>query len=114
MASPMARWSPLASSTHRRRREHDGACRQGGDSDPAHDVKLPPELQALKQAAEQRLAEWQASGRGLGASSLADVVVFCSSGLGDAGRHDIEIELFVTGGNEEGLRTILNLDTARF
>jgi len=63
-------------------------------SDPAHDVKLPPELQALKQAAEQRLAEWQASGRGLGASSLADAVVFCSSGLGDAGRHDIEIELF--------------------
>jgi choline dehydrogenase-like flavoprotein len=60
------------------------------------------------------LAEWRASGRGLGASSLADAVVFCSSGFGDAVRHDIEIELLVTAGNEEFLRTILNLDTARF
>jgi choline dehydrogenase len=68
----------------------------------------------LKQAAEQRLAEWQASGRGLGASSLADAAVFCSSGFGDAGRHDIEIIFFLTGGNEEFLQTILNLDTARF
>jgi choline dehydrogenase len=68
----------------------------------------------LKQAAEQRLAEWQAGGRGLGASSLADAAVFCSSGLGDAGRHDIEIIFFLTGGNEEFLRTIINLDTTRF
>jgi choline dehydrogenase len=68
----------------------------------------------LKQAAEQRLAEWQASGRGLGASSLADAAVFCSSGFGDAGRHDIEIIFFLTGGNEEFLRAILNLDTTRF
>jgi choline dehydrogenase-like flavoprotein len=83
-------------------------------ADPAQDTNLPPELRALKQAAEQRLAEWQASGRGLGASSLADALVFCSSGFGDPGRHDIEIELLVTGLNEESLRTILNLDTARF
>jgi choline dehydrogenase len=83
-------------------------------SDPADDVKLPPDLQALKQEAERRLAEWRASGRGLGASSLADAVVFCSSGFGDAARHDIEIELLVTAGNEEFLRTILNLETARF
>lgn len=83
-------------------------------ADPAQDANLPPELRALKQAAEQRLAEWQASGRGLGASSLADAVVFCSSGFGNAGRHDIEIELLVTGFNEESLRTILNIDTARF
>lgn len=83
-------------------------------ADPAEDANLAPELLALKEAAEQRLAEWQASGRGLGASSLADAAVFCSSGLGDAGRHDIEIIFFLTGGNEEFLRTILNLDTARF
>jgi choline dehydrogenase-like flavoprotein len=83
-------------------------------TDPAEDANLPPELLDLKQAAEQRLAEWQASGRGLGASSLADAAVFCSSGFGDAGRHDIEIIFFLTGGNEEFLRTILNLDTARF
>jgi choline dehydrogenase len=83
-------------------------------ADPAEDGKLSPELLALKQAAEQRLAEWQAGGRGLGASSLADAAVFCSSGLGDAGRHDIEIIFFLTGGNEEFLRTIINLDTTRF
>lgn len=83
-------------------------------ADPAEDANLPPELLALKQTAEQRLAEWQASGRGLGASSLADAAVFCSSGLGDGGRHDIEIILFLTGGNEDFLRTMLNIDTRRF
>lgn len=83
-------------------------------ADPAEDVNLSPELLALKQAAEQRLAEWQASGRGLGASSLADAAVFCSSGLGDAGRHDVEIIFFVTGTNEDFLRMILNIDTALF
>ena len=83
-------------------------------ADPAEDADLPPELLALKQAAETRLAEWQASGRGLGASSLADAAVFCSSGLGDAGRHDIEIIFFLTCGNEEFLRTIFNIDTSRF
>jgi choline dehydrogenase-like flavoprotein len=83
-------------------------------ADPAEDTHLSPELLALKEAAEQRFAEWQASGRGLGASSLADAAVFCSSGLGDAGRHDIEIIFFLTGGNEGFLRTILNIDTARF
>ena len=61
-----------------------------------------------------RVAEWQATGRGLGASSLADAVVFCSSGLGDLDRHDTEIICFLTGGNEDFLRTIINIDTARF
>jgi choline dehydrogenase-like flavoprotein len=83
-------------------------------ADRAEDVNLPPELLALKQGAEQRFAEWQASGRGLGASSLTDAVVFCSSGLGDVGRHDIQIIFFLTGGNEDVLQTIFNLDTARF
>jgi len=83
-------------------------------ADPAQDANLQPELLALKGAAEQRLAEWQASGQGLGASSLADAAVFCSSGLGDSGRHDIEIIFFLTGGNEDFLRMILNIDTARF
>jgi choline dehydrogenase-like flavoprotein len=83
-------------------------------ADPGEDASLPPELRALKQAAEQGLAEWQKSGRGLGASPLADAVVFCSSGLGDAGRHDIEIIFMLTAGNEKFLRTIFNLDTARF
>jgi choline dehydrogenase len=83
-------------------------------TDPADDAHLLPELLALKETAEQRLAEWEASGRGLGASSLADAAVFCSSGLGDAGRHDIEIIFFMTGANEEFQRTIMNIDTARF
>jgi len=68
----------------------------------------------LKQEAGCRLAEWQATGRGLGASSLADAVVFCSSGLGDLRRHDTEIICFVTGGNDDFLRTIINIDTSRF
>jgi choline dehydrogenase len=83
-------------------------------ADPAEDANLSPELLALKQAAEQRLAEWQASGHGLGASSLADAAVFCSSGLGDAGRHDVQIIFFLTGTNDDFLRAILNIDTALF
>ena len=83
-------------------------------ADPAEDAKLSPELRELKQEAEKRIADWQATGRGLSASSLADAVVFCSSGLGDLNRHDTEIICFVTGGNEFLLRTILNLDTSRF
>jgi choline dehydrogenase len=83
-------------------------------ADPADDAKLSPELQALKQEAESRLAEWKATGRGLGASSLADAVVFCSSGVGDLHRHDTEIICFLTGGNDDFQRTIMNLDTARF
>src|SRR6516165_7963708 len=82
-------------------------------ADPAADASLSPELQVLKQEAQKRLAEWQATGRGLGASSLADAVV-CSSGLGDLDRHDTEIICFLTGSNEDFLRTIINIDTARF
>ncbi|HEV2337076.1 MAG TPA: GMC family oxidoreductase N-terminal domain-containing protein [Stellaceae bacterium] len=83
-------------------------------ADPADDATLSPELQELKEKAERRFGEWQASGRGLGASSLADAVVFCSSGVGDLQRHDTEIICFVTGGNDDFQRTIMNLDTARF
>src|SRR5262249_57441319 len=82
--------------------------------EPGKDANLWGELLGLKEAAEERVGEWQASGRGLGASSLADAVVFCSSGLGDAGRHDVEIIFFLTGTNEDFLRTIFNIDTALF
>src|SRR5207237_5534487 len=44
--------------------------------DPAEDANLSPELQDLKKKAEEGLSEWQASGRGLGASSLAGAAVF--------------------------------------
>src|SRR5207253_10778461 len=77
-------------------------------------TSLSRKLLALKQEAERRLAEWQATGRGLGTSSLADAVVFCSSGLGDLHSHDTEIICFLTGGNDDFLRTIMNLDTSRF
>jgi choline dehydrogenase len=83
-------------------------------ADPADDAKLSPELQALKAEAERRLAEWQTTGRGLASSSLADAVVFCSTGLGDPHSHDTEIMLFVTGANDELMRVILNIDTARY
>ena len=83
-------------------------------ADPADDVNLSPELQELKKKADERLSEWRATGRGLGASSLADAVVFCSSGLGDLHSHDTEIICFLTGGNDDFLRTIINIDTARF
>ena len=49
-----------------------------------------------------------------GGSSLADAVVFCSSGVGDLDRHDTEIICFLTGGSEDFLRTIINIDTSRF
>jgi choline dehydrogenase-like flavoprotein len=83
-------------------------------ADPAADANLPRELQVLKQESERRFAEWQATGRGLGASSLADAVVFCSSGVGDPDRHDTEIICFVTGGSDDLLRLVLNIDTSRF
>jgi len=83
-------------------------------ADPADDVNLSPELQELKKKADERLSEWRATGRGLGASSLADAVVFCSSGLGDLHSHDTEIICFLTGGNDDFLRTIINIDTSRF
>jgi choline dehydrogenase-like flavoprotein len=83
-------------------------------ADPADDISLSPELQALKQEAERRLVEWQTTGRGLASSSLADAVVFCSTGLGDLHSHDTEIMCFVTGGSDDLLRLILNIDTTRF
>ena len=83
-------------------------------ADPADDANLSPELRALKDEAAMRLTEWQETGRGLAASSLVDAVVFCSTGLGDLHSHDTEIMCFVTGGNDELLRKILNIDTARY
>ena len=82
--------------------------------DPADDARLPPELRALKTEAERRLSEWQTTGRGLAASSLVDAVVFCSTGLGDPHSHDLEIMCFVTGGNDDLLNRILNIDTSRY
>jgi choline dehydrogenase len=83
-------------------------------ADPADDVNLPADLQAMKQEADRRLAEWQTTGQGVIASSLTDGVVFCSSGLGDMHSHDTEIIFFATGGDDSLVRSCLNIDTSRY
>lgn len=81
-------------------------------ADPADDVHLTPEQQALKQEAERRIADYQTNGTGLPASSLYDAVVFCSTGLGDLHSHDTQIACFVTNGDDDLVRVKLNLDTS--
>jgi len=83
-------------------------------ADPADDANLSPDLLALKGEAERRLTEWQTTGRGLAAASLVDAVVFCSTGLGDLHSHDLEIMCFVTAGDDDLQKRILNVDTARY
>jgi choline dehydrogenase len=83
-------------------------------ADPAEDVRLPAELQAMKQEADRRLAEWETTGQGVIASSLTDGVVFCSTGLGDTHSHDTEIIFFAAGGDDRLVRSCLNIDTSRF
>jgi len=83
-------------------------------ADPGEDAELSPELRSLKEEAERRFDEWQTTGRGLASSSLADAVVFCSTGLGDLHSHDMQVMCFVTGGDADLHRQILNVDTARY
>ncbi len=83
-------------------------------TDPAADANLPAELQAMKQEADRRLAEWETTGRGVIGSSLTDACVFCSTGLGDPHSHDMEIIFMATGGDDALIRSVLNIDTARF
>ncbi len=83
-------------------------------ADPADDANLPAGLQQMKEEAERRITEWETTGRGLVSSSLADGVVFFSTGLGDTHSHDAEIIFFPTGGNDDLVRSCLNIDTALF
>jgi choline dehydrogenase len=83
-------------------------------ADPGKDAHLSAELQGLKQEAERRLSEWETTGRGLLASSLADAVAFWSTGLGDTHSHGAQILLFATAGNDDLVRLCLNIDTARY
>ena len=57
-------------------------------ADPVDDEKMPAELQALKQEAERRLAEWATTGCGLVSSSLYEACAWFSTGLGDHHSHD--------------------------
>ena len=75
---------------------------------------LPAELQAMKQEAERRIAEWETTGRGLAASSLVDAVVFCLDRAGRSHSHDAQIICFLTGGNEDLIGKCLNIDTSRY
>jgi choline dehydrogenase-like flavoprotein len=83
-------------------------------ADPQDDAKMPAELQALKQEAERRLAEWETTGRGLVPSSLYDAAAWFSTGLGDHHCHDAQIAFIPCGYNTELWQFCLNVDTARY
>jgi choline dehydrogenase len=83
-------------------------------AEPADDVNLSAELQSMKQEADRRINEWETTGRGLVASSLADAAAFFSTGLGEMHSHDAQLTCFITGGNEDLVGKCLNIDTARF
>ena len=78
------------------------------------DVNLSVELQALKQEAERRLAEWQTTGCGLVSSSPYEVCAWFSTGLGDHHSHDAQIAFIPCGFNQELWQFCLNVDTARY
>lgn len=83
-------------------------------ADPGADAALSSDLAALKAEAERQLADYQATGRGVIASSLYDAVAFFSTGLGDAHSHDAQIGLFATGYNVDLLESLLRIDTKAF
>jgi choline dehydrogenase len=83
-------------------------------ADPRDDAGMPAELQALKQEAERRLAEWASTGRGLPSSSLYDACAWFSTGLGDPHSHDGQLAYFATGANYELWHFCLNVDTALY
>ena len=83
-------------------------------ADPADDADLPAELQALKQEAERRLAEWQTTGHGLVSSSLYDACAWFSTGLGDEHTHDAQIGFFGCGYNAELWRGCFRVDPEEY
>jgi choline dehydrogenase len=83
-------------------------------ADSRDDAALPPELRALKQEAERRLAEWATTGRGLISSSLYESCAWFSTGLGDHHTHDGQIGFFPCGYSADIWRTCLRIDAARY
>jgi choline dehydrogenase len=79
-------------------------------ADPADDSSLPPDLQALKADAEQRVTEWATTGHGLVSSSLYDAAAWFSTGLGDDHTHDAQLAVFVTGYNRDIWQRCLRVD----
>ena len=76
-------------------------------ADPADDANLPAELAGLKQEAERRLAEWETTGQGLDrviAGRRASC--FARPGWAISHSHDTEIICFVTGGDDDLIRSM--------
>jgi choline dehydrogenase len=83
-------------------------------ADPQDDGKMSGDLQALKQEAERRLAEWETTGCGLVCSSLYEACAWFSTGLGDPHSHDAQIAFIPCGYNHHLWHSCLNVDTARY
>jgi choline dehydrogenase-like flavoprotein len=83
-------------------------------ANPEDDEDMPAELQALKQEAERRLAEWQTTGCGLVASSLYEACAWFSTGLGDHHSHDAQIAFIPCGYTRELWHSCLNMDTDQY
>ena len=83
-------------------------------ADPRDDAALPAELQALKQEAERRIAEWAATGRGLVSSSLYEACAWFSTGLGDHHTHDAQIGFFACGYNPDIWKRCLRVDPDQY
>jgi len=83
-------------------------------ADPRDDEKMPAELQALKDIAEQRLGEWQTTGFSLASSSLYEACAWYSTGLGDHHSHDAQIACIPCGYNYDLWHSCLNVDTEQY
>jgi choline dehydrogenase-like flavoprotein len=83
-------------------------------ADPADDVDLPPELQAVKDEATRRITEWATTGHGLVSSSLYEASAWYSTGLGDDHTHDAQLGFFICGYNDDIWRTCLKVDPADY
>jgi choline dehydrogenase len=83
-------------------------------SNPDEDEKMPPELQALKQEADRRLAEWATTGCGIVASSLYEACAWFSTGLGDLHSHDGQIAFIPCGFDYDLWHHCLNVDTSLY
>ena len=83
-------------------------------ADPADDMDLPAELQALKDQAVRRITEWATTGHGLVSSSLYEACAWFSTGLGDLHTHDAQIAYFPCGYNADIWRGCLRVEPDEF
>ncbi len=69
---------------------------------------------ALEAEAKRRLELWKTTGEGLAASSMVEALAFCSTGLGDAHSHDVQIGFTACGFEARQFSEGLNIDTALY